>query len=285
MTLARNSCSTERMNRIASTLFLALLTLTSPSRAAMTDWTEVQGGAVRLIASGKLEDGKYQAGLEFLLEPGWHTYWRYPGEAGIPPQITLSDADNLEDLKVLYPVPEHYDDGFSRSIVYHGGIVLPMQVVPADPRDPVRLSVDVFFGICKDICVPGDASLSLDLTPGSEADTVAAKLIARDLAAVPLSDLNGDLRITSVAASQDKTSLVIKASVAGAEAPELFVAGPEGSFIGLPELTGHSDGEAFWKLPTRGLSVSDDDNTLRLVLSAGGKAIEHLHPVDPAWVK
>lgn len=251
----------------------------------MTDWTEVQGGAVRLIASGALEDGHYQAGLEFLLEPGWHTYWRYPGEAGIPPQITLSDADNLENLKVLYPVPEHYDDGFSRSIVYQGGIVLPMQAVPADPQKPVRLSIDVFFGICKDICVPGDASLSLDLTPGSEADTVAAKLIARDLATVPVADRDGELQITSVAASQDRTSLVIKARVAGAEAPELFIAGPEGSFIGLPELTGHSGGEALWTLPTRGLSVSDKDNTLRLVLSADGRAIEHLHPVDPAWVK
>ncbi|POF34723.1 protein-disulfide reductase DsbD domain-containing protein [Roseibium marinum] len=273
------------MNRIALTFSLALLTLASPSRAAMTDWTEVQGGAVRLIASGTLVDGHYQAGLEFLLEPGWHTYWRYPGEAGIPPQITLSGADNLEDLEVLYPVPEHYDDGFSRSIVYHGGIVLPMQVVPEDPRKSVRLAVDVFFGICNEICVPGDASLSLDLDPGSEADTIAAKLIARDLAAVPVAGKNGDLEITSVVASRDRASLVIKARVAGAEAPELFVAGPEGSFIGLPELTGHTDGEALWKLPTRGLAVSDEDSMLRLVLSAGGRAIEHLHPVDPGWVK
>ncbi|PVB63064.1 protein-disulfide reductase DsbD domain-containing protein [Labrenzia sp. 011] len=273
------------MKRIALILFLFLLTPASPTQAAMTDWTEVQGGAVRLIASGPLENGQYQAGLEFLLDPGWHTYWRSPGEAGIPPRITLSDADNIGDLEILYPVPEHHDDGFSRSIVYHGGIVLPMQVFPEAAQKPVRLSIDVFFGICNEICVPGDASLSLDLTPETRADMIAAKLIARNLAAVPVTGGNDDLDITSVVPTSEGDRLVIRAKVAGDETPELFAAGPEGSFIGLPELTAHTEGEAYWELPTRGLAVSDEDNTLRLVLSAGGKAIEHLQPVDPGWVK
>ena len=72
-------------------VFIALVSCLVSGRghAAMTDWAEVQGGAVRLIADGPLHEGHYLAGLEFLLEPGWHTYWRYPGEAGIPPQISI----------------------------------------------------------------------------------------------------------------------------------------------------------------------------------------------------
>jgi len=273
------------MKRIVPTLALALALATSAAQAAMTDWTEVQGGAVRLIASGPLKDGHYLAGLEFLLEPGWHTYWRYPGESGIPPQISIPDAGNVEDVEILYPAPERFDDGFSQSIVYHDGIVLPIRVIPGNPQEAVRFAVEVFFGVCNEICVPGDASLSLDLSPEAESDKLAAKLIARDLAAVPAANAGRDLEITSVTRPENSDNLVIKARVPGAPSPDLFAAGPEGSYIGLPELTGEGNGEATWKLPTKGLSVTDGDSTLRLVLSAGGKAVERLQPIDPDWVK
>ncbi len=273
------------MKRFCFSFALAILGLQPTVQAASTDWTEVQGGAVRLITAGPPEDGQYLAGLEFLLEPGWHTYWRAPGEAGIPPQISFSASANLKSHEVLYPVPEHYSDGFSRSIVYHDGIVLPIRIVPEDPAEDVRLNVEVFFGICKDICVPGDAILSLDLGTDEKTDSLSAKLIARDLAAVPGPSSAEDVGIRSVSLSDGKDSLVIEADVGAAAEPNLFAAGPEGSFIGLPELSSHSDGKAVWTLSTRGLSVTEDDRTLRFVLAADGSAIERLEPIRQDWLK
>jgi DsbC/DsbD-like thiol-disulfide interchange protein len=247
----------------------------------MTDWSEVQGGAVRLISSGPLEANHYMAGLEFLLEPGWHTYWRYPGEAGIPPLVTLVSSENLKDFEILYPVPERYNDGFSESIVYHHGIVLPIRVIPENPKENVRLSFEVFFGICSDICVPGDANLTLEFSPTAQVDKLAARLISRDLATVPETVSAHGPRIVSVTQNQDR--LVIVADVGDTKVADLFAEGPEGSFIGLPKLTDHSNGKATWSLSTKGLATTKSDRQLRLVLTTAEKAVEQLVPIEAAW--
>ncbi len=284
MTTAGTWCSSSCMKMFVS-LFLALLAIALPAHAAMTNWTTVQGGGVRLIASGPLEDGHYLAGLEFSLEPGWHTYWRYPGEAGIPPQITLTDTANLKAYEVLYPIPERYSDGFSTSIVYHDGIVLPLRLIPDNPDLPVHVSMELFFGICKEVCVPGEASLTLNLEPDAKPDTLSAKLIARDMAAVPGLAPTGDLSILKV----EKTAtsgerLMIETRVGNGSEPDLFAAGPEGSYIGAPKLVEIRNNTAFWTLSTKGLKTTKSDQSLRLVLTSNGAAVEHLEPIQPDWV-
>lgn len=262
---------------------IVFLCALAPARADMTEWVEVHGGAVRLISSGPLQDGHYLAGLEFLLEPGWHTYWRYPGEAGIPPQISVTKSENLNALEILYPVPERYDDGFSESIVYHDGVVLPIRVLPASADRETGLEVEVLFGICKDICVPGEAVLSLDFAPGDKDDKLAAKLIERDLAAVPAPGGKDGFGVASVTRGEDGT-LVIETRNPGKGDADLFAAGPEGSFIGLPKFVTETGEQAVWHLSTKGLVTSQNDDQLRLVLSSGGKAVEHLEPIPPEWI-
>lgn len=272
------------MRRFALILLFGLFGPALPVHAATTGWSEVHGGAVRLIATGPMEDGRYLAGLEFVLEPGWHTYWRYPGEAGVPPQITLAGSENVRDIEVLYPAPERYSDGFSESIVYHDGIVLPIRIVPEDPGRQVRFSIEVLFGVCKDICVPGDAALSLDLAPDTETDSLAERLIARDLAAVPGAAKGGALEITAVALSGSNDSLRIEARVPVDSTPDLFAAGPAGSYIGLPKLVDRTGEKAVWRLSTNGLASNDSDRTLRLVLTAGDVAVEHLETIPTDWL-
>eukprot|EP00903_Cladosiphon_okamuranus_P001086 g1084.t1 len=269
--------------------FWVVLTLFLPAsaQAAMTDWTEVKGGAVRLIAAGPMDNGSYLAGLEFLLEPGWHTYWRHPGEAGIPPQISFDGSVNVKKTDVLYPAPERYNDGFSESIVYHDGIVLPIWIEPETPGQPVSVSIDLFFGVCSDICVPGDATLTLELGPDAERDTLAEKLIRRDLDNVPTLSNTSDetgLKVTSVKYDQSGT-LRIDAEFGELAEPDLFAAGPEGSFIGLPKPASGENGKMTWTLSTKGLATTPEDQSLRLVLRAGGKAVEHLEPILPTWVQ
>jgi DsbC/DsbD-like thiol-disulfide interchange protein len=273
------------MKRSVIAFAAALAFLTAPAHAAMTGWTEVQGGAVRLIASGPLKDGHYQAGLEFMLEPGWHTYWRYPGEAGIPPQIDTTASTNLKSTEVLFPVPERYDDGFSESIVYHNGIVLPLQIEPETLDQPVSLSLDVFFGICNEICVPGDASLTLNLVPDEQTDSLAQTLIARDLAAVPDAGPSEDLQIKAVRLTASEDALEIEVQAPEGSSPELFAAAPEGSYIGLPKPSGQSSENFVWRLSLKGMKTTENDTDLRLVLSADGRAVEQLFAIEPAWLK
>lgn len=284
MTHQTNWCSTGGMTKTVLTFLAAFLCTLATARAAMTDWVEVHGGAVRLISTGPLQDGQYKAGLEFLMEPGWHTYWRYAGEAGIPPQISVTRSKNVADLDILYPVPERYDDGFSESIVYHDGIVLPFLITPDSAEDPAHLEIEVFFGICKDICVPGEASLSLDFRPDDRDDTLAGKLVQRDLSAVPGAGPVDGLDITSV--SYDGGDyIMIETQAADSQNVDLFAAGPEGSFIGLPKLVSHADGIAVWRLSTKGLATAPEDDHIRLVLTAGGSGVELLKRIQPEWLK
>lgn len=273
------------MNKVLVFIALVSCLLSGRGHAAMTDWTEIEGGAVRLIADGPLREGYYLTGLEFLLEAGWHTYWRYPGEAGIPPQISIEGSANVRDIEVLYPAPERYSDGFSESIVYHDGVVLPMKVVPVAPERAVSLHIEVFFGICKDICVPGEARLSLQLSSDTDSDGLAGRLIRRDLERVPQPTSGDGLRVSSVRRTEAGDMLIIEARVGDATETELFAAGPEGSYISLPKPADRAGDTSVWTLSTKGLTTSETDATLRLVLTADGKAIEHLEPIPPDWVE
>ncbi|MBO9420711.1 hypothetical protein J7481_14500 [Labrenzia sp. R4_2] len=265
-------------------LFLAI-TLPTAALAAASEWVTVKGGAVRLITAGPPENGTYWAGLEFQLEPGWHTYWRYPGEAGIPPQITWTNTSNIQDKEVLYPVPERYSDGFSDSIVYHDGIILPLKISPEDASKPAQISLELFFGVCKDICVPGEATLSLPLDPDARPDSLSTKLIKRDLQAVPGIAPTGGLNIVSVTlVESDGKRLRIEAETGSAGTPDLFAAGPEGSYIALPKLAEGETGNPVWHLSTKGLKTTASDTSLRLVLSDGENALEHLAPIQPDWL-
>lgn len=272
------------MKNTVQIAFMLLLCALAPARAEMTEWVEVQGGAVRMISAGPLQDGHYMAGLEFLMEPGWHTYWRYAGEAGIPPQISVTGSDNLKDLDILYPVPERYYDGFSESIVYHDGIVLPFRITPAEKDNNVTLEVEVFFGICKDICVPGEALLSLNFSPNRSEDALSKRLISRDLSAVPQQAPTEGLEINSVTHDGDSFLIVETVVQEGVEA-DLFAAGPEGSFIGLPKPLERDGNKATWRLSTKGLAKTDGDDQLRFVLSSDGKGVEHLETIPADWIK
>lgn len=256
-----------------------------PVHAATSDWVSVLGGAVRLISSGPLENGTYRAGLEFSLDPGWHTYWRFPGEAGIPPQIDLSKSTNIASADVKYPTPGRYNDGFSTSIVYHDAVVLPIIVKPENPEKGVTLSATIFFGICKDICVPGDAAFEIQLAPDARHDKLSEALIDRDLALVPQETASDGTAVLSISgeAGEKAPVLIITAKVSGIEgnAVDLFAEGPEGSYIGVPVLRVHDGETAEWSLSTRGLAKTGDGSSLTLILIDGPTALESRHNLQP----
>lgn len=269
----------------ASRLRHALLAVTLwagfalPAQAAMTEWTAVEGGAVRLISSGEMEDGAYKLGLEFSLEPGWHTYWRFPGESGIPPQLDFTGSSNLASEQLLFPAPSRYNDGYSSSIVYEQSLVLPLLIKPTSPDASVDLKASLFFGVCSTICVPGEASFSLSLSPENQVDTLAQTLIKRDEATLPTEGAEADQKISSVALSGSGADqlLTITANVTS-EDFDLFAEGPEGSYIALPHLKAQKAQEATWTLSTHGLAQAADGSThLTLLLVDGDRAYETHH--------
>ncbi len=118
------------------------------------------------------------AGLEMALDPGFKTYWRNPGESGLPPRLDWSASDNVAGVTILWPAPTRVEDGGGVAYVYSHEIVLPVLVTPRIPSRPVRLALSVDYGICREICIPVHAEVARDLD-GDDARAILEESLAK----------------------------------------------------------------------------------------------------------
>jgi len=124
------------------------------------------------------ERGTRMAALHVQLADGWKTYWRIPGEAGIAPRLDFSGSQNLAGVQIHWPRPVIFDQGEFRSIGYVGELVLPLELTPRRAGRPIALSAEINIGICDDICVPVDLTLSAGLRGAGAPDPLIARSLA-----------------------------------------------------------------------------------------------------------
>ncbi len=188
---------------------------------------------LELLAGQAGPGGTQIAGLSIALQPGWKTYWRSPGEAGVPPVIDWSASANVADLQVLWPAPEMFDSFGMRTIGYAYGVTLPLVVTPADPSQPVTLDLDVQLGVCETICVFEEAHLTGSFPAGQ--DGPGAFDVAAALAAVP--PPASEAGVTAIrcgvrGAGQERDFEAEIALDAPVRAPVVIVEGPEEAWFG-----------------------------------------------------
>lgn len=114
-------------------------------------------------------DGTHFAAFNITLAEGWKTYWRTPGDAGIPPIFDWSSSENLQGVDVSFPVPTVFDTNGMRSVGYYDGVILPVALNAQDEDADIRLSGRMTIGVCLDICVP--VELEFDAMLASETST------------------------------------------------------------------------------------------------------------------
>jgi DsbC/DsbD-like thiol-disulfide interchange protein len=141
--------------------------------------------AVSILPGWRMADGTLMAALRFELAPGWKTYWRAPGEAGIPPRFDWRGSRNVGAVEVLWPTPQQTTTNGLRTIGYSHDLILPVRITPARTGEPVSLAGDLEIGVCSDICVPVETEVSLDLPLGGDGDGDRDPRIAAALAARP----------------------------------------------------------------------------------------------------
>ena len=220
------------MTDTRNSLFISLATcglalaLTSTAQAADSSaWSQDSRSAVRLIAgANKGGDAPLRAGIEIKLDPGWHTYWRYPGDAGVPPRFDFSGSDNLQTAKVLYPAPTLYSDDSGQTLVYDKGVIFPVVVTPKQAGKPVRLRLKIDYAVCEKLCVPAEGSAELAIGPGGSSEEAALKAAE---ARVPKPVTAAEAGLTARRVNAGAKPLVMVDVVAPAGAPvQLFVEGP-----------------------------------------------------------
>ena len=188
----------------------------------------------RLLAGWEAAPGTRIAALEIALDPGWKTYWRAPGEAGIPPLFDWSASRNLADIEIEWPAPELFDSFGLATLGYGGRVVLPLVARAEDPTDPIRLALTLDYGVCAEICVPARADLVLDIPPGAPEEARGAIEAARERR--PLSAEEAGVASASCdlrgAGAERAVSAEIAFAAPPVEAPFVVVEGPEPVWIG-----------------------------------------------------
>ena len=205
-----------------------------------TPWTELHASRVRLVAGrAKSAKGQYLAGLEIAMADGWKTYWRMPGDSGVPPTFDWAGSANVASTKVLYPAPMRMPEAGGVAIGYKQSVLLPIEITPQDPSKPVVLKLALEFGVCREICIPATANFDLSI-PAAPAGAPAPQ-IAAALERVPRpqqSRRKDDPELKRVAVSRDGPSpkLTIEASFAGdATGADVFIEAPEGLYVPMPK--------------------------------------------------
>jgi len=212
------------------------LVLASAGAAAgqASDWAVGHNSRARLIAGNGL------AGVELQMPEGWKTYWRNPGDAGgVPPAFDWSKSDNLAAAKVLYPAPKRFTDSAGATVGYKGTVVFPVELTPNDPDKPIGLHLLFDYGVCREICIPAEADLSLAIAPDAPGEVPAELAAALERVPAPkdarrpgdpvLARVEGDL-------AGPKPRVLLEADFpGGADHADIFVEAPDGLYVPLPK--------------------------------------------------
>lgn len=228
----------------------ALAALASPAsalEAATSSWSSGAFSSLRLIAGATAPSGKQRVGVEIVAKPGFKTYWRNPGEFGVPPVFDWSGSTNIGGLDVRWPTPQRFDDATGHSIGYVGEVVIPISVQPADPAKPVMLVLKLDYAVCEKICVPVRGEVGLWLEPG--VTSVSSPRLELYEARVPVRIKPGPQRdkLALIEAKLEETKfdtslrLVLKAPPEGA-IEDVFVEGPGMWSFAKPKFTAQPDG-------------------------------------------
>lgn len=182
-TSAKVTQSRATDNRLGTRLclaFAALVTVTSMTLAPPARAADGLGPSdlvhLEVLDGGLTSRGTYLGALRLTLSDGWKTYWRAPGDAGIPPSFSWRGSRNIGAVSITWPTPEVFSTSGFRTIGYHDQLVLPIEIEPQRPGAPVRLKGRMELGICKDVCVPSELRFDhrLDADAGRNPAIVAA---------------------------------------------------------------------------------------------------------------
>ncbi|MEO9339962.1 protein-disulfide reductase DsbD domain-containing protein [Mesorhizobium sp. SB112] len=221
------------MNFYVAPLLIAASLIASQAVAASTDWYKTEGARIRLVTAGEPDsEGNIRGVLDIQLQPGWKTYWKDPGDSGVPPEIDISKSENVADAKLEFPVPQRHDDGYSIWAGYDHPVSLPITFKLHDKTVPTKIDAGVFLGVCQSICVPVQADFVLN--PNDDAsnmqDTALIDAAYSALPAPARKDFSAEI------ASSEEERFVVKAILpADSGEADLFIAAPEGYSFAAPK--------------------------------------------------
>jgi DsbC/DsbD-like thiol-disulfide interchange protein len=285
MSAKRSSMIALILRQCVSTATLGVLLASAPNcRAGAADassWDGDARSALRLVAGSSLRaDGVLRAGVEIRLATGWKTYWRYPGDSGVPPAFDFSKSENVKSVSIVWPAPHRFTDDGGTSIGYKGDVMFPAHVVVNNPNRPATLRLTLDYAICEKLCVPakGEATLELSSKPSPH----DSRLAAAELEA-PKEARVGETGSVGIAAvrlepGQPHPRVVVEIAAPATTPLDLFVEGPTADWaLPVPEpIPGAPPGRRWFVFDLDGAppGVNAIGARLRFTLVSAGNAVD-----------
>jgi DsbC/DsbD-like thiol-disulfide interchange protein len=263
---------------------------TDAAAADASPWDSDLRSAARLIAAtARIHHGvlAYRAAVQIKLQPGWKTYWRYPGDSGVPPAFDFSASENVTSVKVDYPAPMRFDDGAGGTAIgYENEVVLPLYFSSKDAGKQSTLRLKLDYAVCEKLCIPAKADLTLVLTGTSNEH---ARTIEAAEAKIPVPVAVGDqgtpaIRRVHREAGRGKPRIIVDVSAPAGVNVALFAEGPTPDWaLPLPQpIAGGAPGLQRFAFALDGLpaGAKPDGAALRLTAVAGEQAVEVAFRLD-----
>lgn len=254
-----------------------LLATTVPAHAEMTDWAVNEGGRMRIVAMPPDPDGTVRGALQIEPNQGWITYWKEPGESGIPPQLSLNAADGVSLSPMSFPIPKRIDTDSLRDIGYDAPVSFPFRMKVDDPNKAHSVTASAFIGLCRNICIPFQAEFSLGLKPEMGTPVQEAMILNGVTSRLPGKPTD-DFGVAQYAMTQGGKvlRLTLKLPTGAQKAPDVIVTGPEG-YVFFDEKNVHEeDGHYLVDMPIGKLPNGYDIKGKRwgILIIDRGRAVE-----------
>ena len=235
-------------------LILSLLLLTKAAFGLTSEWSQGDMSKVRLISPFSNNNNQDQIilGLQYSMEPGWKTYWKSPGDGGFPQTLIWDGSKNVKEITLQWPKPKEFEILGLRSIGYENDVIFPLIIDIKDKTKITNLDISINYLVCKDICIPGNARIFLDLPPGSANTTEFYYLVEKAISSLPVN--NKEISFinnfkTKAYVNQDNILLEVKAETnLNFNNPEILIHTP----FGLPVINSIID----YSLDYKSLSAS-----------------------------
>jgi DsbC/DsbD-like thiol-disulfide interchange protein len=232
--------------RLFILLNVALFPLCAPAQSEelAAQRVKLEKASLELLDGGRRTDATYLAGISIVLNDGVKTYWRMPGDSGLPPVFDFSASRNVGHVDIAWPAPQRLSEADGVILGFKDRVIFPLIVTPRDPAQAVILQVAIDFGLCDTLCLPAKAALSRDLkNPSAEASARAD--IETFLARVPhQANLKDAVSPSVVAVEPTNTpALALAISIRSATPlKDLIIEGPDGWYFGVGTITPAENG-------------------------------------------
>lgn len=252
-------------------LLLTLALIAQPVFAAtsVVDETRtVTAGLISAVDGVGAGAGVVSAGLHLTMAPGWKTYWRSPGEVGLPPEIDWSGSKNVADVEMAFPAPTRFTAFDIENFGYGGELVFPLAVTLADAGQAARLDLQAHLLVCAEICVPETVTVLLDLPAGGSVDSNSAAMLSDWIARVPVSGSEVGLTIERAHLGAEALTVTVRADPP-LSAPDIFPERGAYAAFGKPDLRLDEGGALLWaRLPV----LAPGEGMLDLTFVDGARA-------------